>query len=1049
MTKKFFYGALLAVGLAGSLAATAEDIDLFVQPPGAVAGVPNVLILLDNTANWSRNVGGQSIFINEIAALVSTLNDLPVDPVTGAARFRVGLMMFTETGNPNNNIDGGYVRAAIRDMNAANKSLYMNLLNSLHVTNDRSNGGKAGLTFAEAYRYFDGGPPRSGNNKQKTDYTGNVSGTLASRAVYALPGNAINGFVGTPYNSPIADGDCGGNYIIYISNGAAQDNNADTTTATTLLAQAALAAGIPGSTTAIPISPSGSQNNVADEWSRFMYRSPRNIVTYTVDVDRVTTGQGPGWSALLRSIAGVSNGKYFDVGSTGGGAQIADALGRIFSEIQAVNSVFASVALPVSVNTQGTYLNQVYVGQFRPDADAYPRWAGNLKQYKLGLVDGALRTLDADDAGAINPATGFISECARSFWTPSTTDLYWQFRPAGGCLAVPNSDFSNYPDGNIVDKGAQAHRLRSATATGRNLRTCKGNCSAGLINFSTTTILPEDLGLGAAETTERNALVSWQRGQDLYDENLNGNTTEMRPSAHGDVVHSRPVAINYGTDAVPKVVVFYGGNDGVLRAVNGNRQAAIGTSPSRAAGDEMWSFVPPEFFGRIKRLRDNTMPIRFTGSIEPPVRGPKPYGMDGPIVGYTNAGDTWIFTAMRRGGRVLYAFDVSGIAEDTPVAPTLKWRRGCPNLSNDDGCSSDYEGLGQTWSEPKVLKTLGHSGPMLIMGGGYDPCEDSDPHSCSSPYAAKGRGVYVINADTGARLKLLATDRPVVGDVFVVPDGSTGLARLAYAADTGGNVYRISGATANAPLGGTAPADWTITKIASLGCDGASDVSPTIDCPMNRKFLYGPDVLFEDGIYYLLLGSGDREKPIRNFTAALGVQNYFFMIKDSPASATWLSDENATCGSDILCLDSLVVIDGADNPDAADLLASKGWALELRAGEQAVTSAITVFGATTFSTHEPTLPVPGACTSNLGTARVYNVRFRNAAAIAPSVNRDAEVSGGGLPPSPVAGQVTLDSGVTVPFIIGASPTSPLESSLPSAPATGSQPRAITYWFIEK
>ena len=51
-----------------------------------------------------------------------------------------------------------------------------------------------------------------------------------------------------------------------------------------------------------------------------------------------------------------------------------------------MNSVFASASLPVSVNTQGTFLNQVYIGVFRPDADALPRWPGNLKQYKLGIV---------------------------------------------------------------------------------------------------------------------------------------------------------------------------------------------------------------------------------------------------------------------------------------------------------------------------------------------------------------------------------------------------------------------------------------------------------------------------------------------------------------------------------------------------------------------------------------------------------------------------------------------------------------------------------------
>ena len=45
--------------------------------------------------------------------------------------------------------------------------------------------------------------------------------------------------------------------------------------------------------------------------------------------------------------------------------------------------------------------------------------------------------------------------------------------------------------------------------------------------------------------------------------------------------------------------------------------------------------------------------------------------------------------------------------------------------------------------------------------------------------------------------------------------------------------------------------------------------------------------------------------------------------------------------------------------------------------------------------------------------------------------------------------VTLDDGTTQPFIIGADPDSPLEGSIPPEPATGTQPKSLTYWFIEK
>ena len=53
-------------------------------------------------------------------------------------------------------------------------------------------------------------------------------------------------------------------------------------------------------------------------------------------------------------------------------AAVARALAEIVNEVQAVNSVFVSASLPVSVNNQGTFLNQVYMGMFRPDGSGNP-----------------------------------------------------------------------------------------------------------------------------------------------------------------------------------------------------------------------------------------------------------------------------------------------------------------------------------------------------------------------------------------------------------------------------------------------------------------------------------------------------------------------------------------------------------------------------------------------------------------------------------------------------------------------------------------------------
>ena len=773
-------------------------------------------------------------------------------------------------------------------------------------------------------------------------------------------------------------------------------------------------------------------------------------------------------------MASTSGGKYFDGGSGATGAEIRNAMGVIFSEIQAVNSVFASVSLPVSVNTEGTYLNQVYIGMFRPDEKALPRWSGNLKQYKLGIVNDALRTLDADNNSAINSSTGFITECARSFWTPTTADSYWAFRPQGGCtIGATNYDNSNFPDGKIVEKGAQAYVLRSSTT--RTVRTCSsvfGSCSdaGALLTFSTATVSKAELGDAAMTDATHSLFIDWQKGIDNLNENNNDAAiVEMRSTAHGDVVHSRPIAINYGTDLAPKVVVFYGGNDGILRAVNGNRANAY---DGVAAGKEIWSFIPPEFYGSIKRLRENNITISFKGNeVDDHTPLPKPYGMDGAITAYEKSS---LFVGMRRGGRALYAFNISNIVGDpdadpevAPENPRLLWKVGCPSLTSDADCSSGFDDIGQTWSSARPFKSEGYvisattiKKPMLIMGGGYDSCEDADPVSADCKASGKGHRIYVLDAAEGTLLKEFTTDRGVIGDVFVVNDrvktSADGVepvvyderAKWAYAADLGGNIYRISGATANEPIGTTDPSDWTITKIAALGCATPSD------CTDSRKFMFMPDIVEKNGTYYLLVGSGDREKPLgpdKNgdpyWPSAYGTDNYFFMVMDNPTASSWLTSETTNCGTAVICMTSLLGI-GADNPDPDLLAEKKGWYLELNEHEQVVTSGITIFGTTTFSTHTPYVPVEGQCSATLGTARVYNIRFLNASARVGE-DRSAMISGGGLPPSPVAGQVTLDDGKTYPFIIGADGSSPLESKLPSSPSTGTQPKSLTYWYIEK
>src|SRR5205085_2694445 len=121
-------------------------------------------------------------------------------------------------------------------------------------------------------------------------------------------------------------------------------------------------------------------------------------------------------------------GQYFKTDNV---ADLTDYLLNIFNSIDAANSVFASASLPISVNAQGTYKNQVFVGMFRPDALARPRWMGNLKQYQI-VYDPTSDTLALGDAlgnPALNAATGFFNPSAVSYWTTDST--FWVNDPKG------------------------------------------------------------------------------------------------------------------------------------------------------------------------------------------------------------------------------------------------------------------------------------------------------------------------------------------------------------------------------------------------------------------------------------------------------------------------------------------------------------------------------------------------------------------------------------------------------------------------------------------
>ena len=218
--------------------------------------------------------------------------------------------------------------------------------------------------------------------------------------------------------------------------------------------------------------------------------------------------------------------------------------------------------------------------------------------------------------------------------------------------------------------------------------TASGVASPAMVAFNTTNVSETRVGVATGNTAEQTRIIDYTLGKDvgnvgglaLGDENLSGSTGDTRPNIHGDVVHSRPLPVNYATTANPTrpIVAYYGGNDGPLRAVR------------TSDGKELWSFIAPEHHSRLKRLVENEPVIAYPNvpSTTTPTPQKKDFFFDGTAGLYQNADNTkvWIFPTMRRGGRMIYAFDVTN-SWDPAIPPVLKWRIGCPNLDNDDDCT--------------------------------------------------------------------------------------------------------------------------------------------------------------------------------------------------------------------------------------------------------------------------------------------------------------------------------------------------------------------------
>lgn len=545
------------------------------------------------------------------------------------------------------------------------------------------------------------------------------------------------------------------------------------------------------------------------------------------------------------------------------------------------------------------------------------------------------------------------------------------------------------------------------------------------------------------------SIINWVRGEDnAANEQMPGPCSDgscalnVRGSIHGDVLHSRPAVVNYGSRGV---VVYYGSNDGLFRAINGNRSAAIsnsGNTVSVRAGGELWSFVAPEFVDQLPRQFNDDPAIRFPNTPAASDAEYRDYFFDGTTTFFQDvrtsgatSGDVYLYMSARRGGRLLYAMDVTD-----PMDPVVMWRLTTAQLPE----------LGYTWSQPKVTKIGGRARPVLIFGAGNSPEQDADPVVAAD---TMGRGIVILDGITGkiiwAALNSCASvpagsfstlgAEGVTGtcvsngaltnafpaDLTLLDRDGDGYTDRLYAADVGANIWRVdldpqdSTNIYVSPVTTTPPTEIILTKFAALGGTGNNA----------RKMLYPPDVVPTDGFDLVVASTGDREHPLYTAAATAGtaqnVQNRFYMLIDpnegaSAAGFTAVVESDLLDQTTLTCIDNsnvsgtsvtcdstnstTYVFDGSTSPYL-------GYYLNYSAGEKGVNAPLTETGTVYFATNKPDTPTPGTCSNGLGRAFAYQVDVLTGETVR------SEFAGGGLPPTAISGLVLLNGEIRY-FLLG-------------------------------
>ncbi|MBX9698303.1 MAG: hypothetical protein K2X74_02645, partial [Acetobacteraceae bacterium] len=547
--------------------------------------------------------------------------------------------------------------------------------------------------------------------------------------------------------------------------------------------------------------------------------------------------------------------------------------------------------------------------------------------------------------------------------------------------------------------------------------------SANGFSESNTAITKALLGDSTMTDETRATIINYLRGGDTQDTSCNDASTSTACTTwsawpHHDILHSQPTILNYSSGVS---TMFYATNDGLLHAVD----------PSN--GQELWSFLVTEAMPQLGAMLTNAVGEHIIAADGTPVL----YTETGTVSGVKTLTKAYLLFGLRRGGKAYYALDVltratpkllwkidnsaTGFGElgESWSIPDIKPFRavadpvavfgaGYDPRPNDMittyitrvgtvatasvttphgyavGDTVTISGTNQTEynGDQTVTGVTPTTFTFTVSGTPASPATsstDSTTHVVNpikvigKQATNQGRGVYFVNARTGALIKSFTGGTGgVSGMTYSIPSdavllntdqNAAGYVDRLYMGDLGGNVWRFD-------VSDDAPANWQVIKLANL--TGS-------DTPV-RKIFYPPAALaVSDSATYLnhrfdaiYVGTGDLENPLRFDNA-----DKMFMVKDQfPNLVSGQTSPIVYSSSNFynISLNLLQTGDATQQADAiTQLQGADGWVLDLnagnKAGEKAVNRPLVLNNVLSFGTYSP-LTSSSAC-AQPGQGNIY------------------------------------------------------------------------------